>query len=379
MRKTGLREKPSYDQLISEIDVDQLVGYPDRRAKGLIDSPYLSNLFNNESIDLEDQAQLRQKHEDVERYIRGLGFGGGGGGGGGPRPPPPPGAPPAPPSSAVGAAANTANVLRAIYQGVANRITGSNPQNNDPIDGNDGAESFYSVADSAGHLQQQQAQIMDLEPENFPNNLDAHGRLIPTGASGQQVLINQADTNNPQPMAIQNNDFWLSNEGPDTSNTASQLALVIQNSGTQNFDIGTPRPNFQVGGSSGSGPQPVDRLAHVEDRGQEADFMYGVRKEKKKTKKDMSLEAKATRPSPIKKPGVPPKKKDNIPTSQMGTSKEYGNKNMFMSKSRGYLIDQLSLRGFRLKKDQMKTKGQGAMSKKELVDTILAKDGLVNV
>ena len=117
MRKTGLREKPSYDQLINEIDVDQLIGYPERKAKQLVDSPYLSNLFNNESIELEDQAQLRQKHEDVERYIRGLG---GGGGGGGPRPPPPPGAPPAPPSNAVGAAASTANVLRAIYQGAAN-------------------------------------------------------------------------------------------------------------------------------------------------------------------------------------------------------------------------------------------------------------------
>ena len=46
-----MREKPSYDQLISEIDVDQLVGYPDRKAKTLIDSPYLSNLFNNENIE----------------------------------------------------------------------------------------------------------------------------------------------------------------------------------------------------------------------------------------------------------------------------------------------------------------------------------------
>ena len=63
----------------------------------------------------------------------------------------------------------------------------------------------------------------------------------------------------------------------------------------------------------------------------------------------------------------------------MGTDKEYGNKNMFMSKSRGYLVDQLSLRGVRLKKEQLRTKGQGAMSKKELVDTILAKDGLVKV
>ena len=52
---------------------------------------------------------------------------------------------------------------------------------------------------------------------------------------------------------------------------------------------------------------------------------------------------------------------------------------MFMSKSRGYLIDHLSLRGVRLKKDQMRTKGQGAMSKKELVDMILTKDGLVKV
>ena len=45
----------------------------------------------------------------------------------------------------------------------------------------------------------------------------------------------------------------------------------------------------------------------------------------------------------------------------------------------GYLVDQLSLRGVRLKKEQLRTKGQGAMSKKELVDTILAKDGLVKV
>ena len=61
MRKTGLREKPSYDQLISEIDVDQLVGYPDRRAKQMIDSPYLSNLFNNETCCRNDQNAYRIK------------------------------------------------------------------------------------------------------------------------------------------------------------------------------------------------------------------------------------------------------------------------------------------------------------------------------
>ena len=81
-----------------------------------------------------------------------------------------------------------------------------------------------------------------------------------------------------------------------------------------------------------------------------------------------------------KKPGAPPKKKkDNIPTSQMGTSKEYGNNNMFMSKSRGYLLDQLSLRGERLSKAQMKSKGTGALAKKDLVDKILKIHGLVNV
>ena len=69
MRKAGLREKPSYDQLISEIDIDQLVRHPDRRALQAVNSPYLAELFKSETIDLEDQAQLRQKHEDVERFL----------------------------------------------------------------------------------------------------------------------------------------------------------------------------------------------------------------------------------------------------------------------------------------------------------------------
>ena len=90
MRKAGLREKPSYDQLISEIDIDQLVRYPDRRALQAVNSPYLSELFNSETIDLEDQAQLRQKHEDMERFLRGDG------GDGGPPPVPPPGPAPTP-------------------------------------------------------------------------------------------------------------------------------------------------------------------------------------------------------------------------------------------------------------------------------------------
>ena len=373
MRKAGLREKPSYDELINEIDIDQLVRYPDRRALRAVNSPYLAELFNSDTIDLEDQAQLRQKHEDVERFLRG-------GGGGGPPPGPPPGPGPGPvpapapaPPSGIGAAAATANVLRAIYHGAANIIGASNPTQSITDGGeDDDNQSFYSLANSAGHLPQNNPGIMDVDELTLTQYVDANGRVVyPAGNPSDNFAIE----NNGQPQPTQNDDFWLSDEGPDTSNTASQLALVLQNSGTQNFNIGTPR--FQEGGASGSGSRPIDRLAHVEDREQEADFMYGVRREpkKKKSKKEPS----PLKPTPLKKAGVPPKKKENIPTSQMGTDKEYGNKNMFMSKSRGYLVDQLSLRGVRLKKEQLRTKGQGAMSKKELVDLILAKDGLVKV
>ena len=116
----------------------------------------------------------------------------------------------------------------------------------------------------------------------------------------------------------------------------------------------------------------------------EADIIFGKRNRgmpdhKKKAKKEASLEERVSKPTPLKKPGVPSKRKDPPKTADMGTSREYGNKNMLMSKSRGYLLDQLSLRGERLSKAQMKSKGAGALAKKELVDKILKIDGLTNV
>ena len=44
MNYNGLRQKPTYDQLIGEIAHQPIIRYPDRRAKQLRETPYLSQL-----------------------------------------------------------------------------------------------------------------------------------------------------------------------------------------------------------------------------------------------------------------------------------------------------------------------------------------------
>ena len=57
INKEGLRQRPSYNQLVDEIAVDKKIKLPDRRAKFMRDSPYLSFLDNETYLEMEDQQQ----------------------------------------------------------------------------------------------------------------------------------------------------------------------------------------------------------------------------------------------------------------------------------------------------------------------------------
>ena len=56
INKEGLRQRPSYNQLIDEIATDKKIKLPDRRAC-MRDSSYLSFLDNETYLEMEDRQQ----------------------------------------------------------------------------------------------------------------------------------------------------------------------------------------------------------------------------------------------------------------------------------------------------------------------------------
>jgi len=66
---TGLRQRPTYNELIKEIVVDKKIELPNRQAKFLRDSPYLSFLDNVTLAELDDQQLKVQKQIQAEHTI----------------------------------------------------------------------------------------------------------------------------------------------------------------------------------------------------------------------------------------------------------------------------------------------------------------------
>ena len=58
----GLRKRPTYEELIDEIQTDTKVTLPNRKAKFLRDSPYMSFLDEESYQEMEDQTIARNKH-----------------------------------------------------------------------------------------------------------------------------------------------------------------------------------------------------------------------------------------------------------------------------------------------------------------------------
>ena len=70
INKEGLRERPSYNKLINEIATDQKIKLPDRRAKFMRDSPYLSFLDNETYLEMEDQQQKLNAQQQAQQTIQ---------------------------------------------------------------------------------------------------------------------------------------------------------------------------------------------------------------------------------------------------------------------------------------------------------------------
>ena len=72
INKEGLRQKPSYNQLIDEIATDKKITLPDRRAKFMRDSPYLSFLDNETYLEMEDQQNKLNAQQQAQQTIQQL-------------------------------------------------------------------------------------------------------------------------------------------------------------------------------------------------------------------------------------------------------------------------------------------------------------------
>ena len=68
--QSELRRRPTYNELIQEISEDYKVVFPDRRAKFLRDSPYLSYLDNETYLEVEDQQKQLGIQQQTEQTIR---------------------------------------------------------------------------------------------------------------------------------------------------------------------------------------------------------------------------------------------------------------------------------------------------------------------
>ena len=64
-----LRKRPTYNELIQEIEEDVRIVLPDRRAKFLRDSPYLSYLDNETYMEIEDQQKQIGIQQQTEQSI----------------------------------------------------------------------------------------------------------------------------------------------------------------------------------------------------------------------------------------------------------------------------------------------------------------------
>ena len=77
----GLRRRETYQEIINYLENEQeIIKYPDRTAKFLRDSPYLTQLDGEGQRTLEEQQLNAMKQQEKDKILRQMGFGGKGGG-----------------------------------------------------------------------------------------------------------------------------------------------------------------------------------------------------------------------------------------------------------------------------------------------------------
>ena len=68
-KKKGLRERPTYNELIEDIQLDEKIKLPNRQAKFIRESPYLGFLDGEGYTDLLEQEEKVKKHIQAEHAI----------------------------------------------------------------------------------------------------------------------------------------------------------------------------------------------------------------------------------------------------------------------------------------------------------------------
>ena len=68
-KKEGLRERPTYNELIEDIQFDEKIKLPNRQAKFIRESPYLGFLDGEGYTDLLEQEEKVKKHIQAEHAI----------------------------------------------------------------------------------------------------------------------------------------------------------------------------------------------------------------------------------------------------------------------------------------------------------------------
>lgn len=65
----GLRKRPTYNELIEEIETDEKIKLPDRRATQIRDSPYMGFLYDNTFIEMEQQNERASKERQMREIL----------------------------------------------------------------------------------------------------------------------------------------------------------------------------------------------------------------------------------------------------------------------------------------------------------------------
>ena len=77
----GLRRRETYEELINYLENEQeILKFPNRTAKFLRDSPYLTQLDGEGQRTMEEQQLNVMKQQEKDRILREMGYGGKGGG-----------------------------------------------------------------------------------------------------------------------------------------------------------------------------------------------------------------------------------------------------------------------------------------------------------
>ena len=383
INKEGLRQKPSYNQLIDEIATDKKITLPDRRAKFMRDSPYLSFLDNETYLEMEDQQNKLNAQQQAQQTIQQLASSSAqtasvlrsqvtnpfGGGGIPPAPPPTPPMGPAP--NPFGPGATPPPLPRNQFGGGRSPdvITISTPNITPPIGPENDAsimdlESiFFGMgADQVPQMNVPQAirpsvDVARLEGEGLYPNIEGSGSALSSATASELAMRNV---------------MQLMGEVMDTDSRAKREPEAdADDTPPASKAKSAPKPKARPSAKAKAKAQAIDNPSNPEET---APPIFVTSPEDtggaSSSSGPANPKAKAKAPSGIKKTI----EKDSTPKAkpEHGTKIERLSKRMLRGKNLGYMVDQMQLRGKKFLPTELK--GKNKLTKNQLAEMILEWD-----